>query len=97
VEQEIAGLLELNWNWVLPKPLPTTRNFDAVRVWCATRSPPARRQPIAREHEIECSNFPSGSSLVGKWNVASDLEHEVYPNRLACLGWAPGPWLGGTA
>jgi hypothetical protein len=27
--------------------------------------------------------------LVGKWILATDIEHEVYPNLLECFGWAP--------
>jgi hypothetical protein len=96
VEEVISRLLELSWNWVFPKPLPTTQNFnqDVVRVWSA-RAPPARRQPTAREHAIELFQLLQRQPrLVGKWILATDLEHEVYPNLLACLGWAPRPWVG---
>ena len=96
VEEVISRLLELNWNWVLPKPLPTTQNFDqdVILVWSA-HAPPARRQPTAREHAIELLQLLRRQPrLVGKWILATDLEHEVYPNLLACLGWAPRPWVG---
>ncbi len=96
LEEAISRLLELNWNWVLPKPLPTTQNFDqdVVRVWSA-HCPPARRQPTAREHAIELFQLLKRQPrLAGKWILATDLEHEVYPNLLACLGWAPRPWVG---
>ena len=96
VEEVISRLLELNLNWVLPKPLPTTQNFeqDVVRVWSA-RAPPARRQPTAREHAIELFQLLKRQPrLAGKWILATDLEHEVYPNLLACLGRAPRPWVG---
>ena len=96
VEEVISRLLELNWNWVLPKLLPTTQNFDqdVVRVWSA-HCPPARRQPTAREHAIELFQLLQRQPrLVGKWILATDLKHEVYPNLLVCLGWAPRPWVG---
>ncbi len=37
LEEVISRLLKLNWDWVLPKPLPVTQNFDqdVVRVWSA--------------------------------------------------------------
>ena len=97
VEEVISRLLELNWNWVLPKPLPTTQNLfdqDVFRIW-STHAPPTRRQPTAREHAIELFQLLQRQPrLVGKWILATDLEHEVYPNLLACLGWAPRPWVG---
>jgi hypothetical protein len=96
MEEAISRLLELNWNSVLPKPLPTTQNFDldVVRIWSA-HAPPARRQPTTREHAIELFQLLQRQPrLVGKWILATDLEDEVYPNLLACLGWAPRPWLG---
>jgi hypothetical protein len=90
VEKVISELFELNWNWVLPKPFEQ----DVVRVLSAN-APPACRQPTAREHAVELLRvLQSQPRLVGKWILATDLEHEVYPNLLACLGWAPRPWIG---
>jgi hypothetical protein len=89
-------LLELNWNWVLPKPLPATQNFDqdVVRVWSAN-APPARREPTAREHAVELLQaLQRQPCLVGKWVLSTDVELTVYPQLLACLGWAPRPWNG---
>jgi hypothetical protein len=55
----------------------------------------ARRQPIAREHAIELFQFlQQQRRFVGKWILARDLENVVYPHFLACLGWAPRPWVG---
>jgi hypothetical protein len=87
---------ELNWNWVLPKPLPITRDFeqDVVRVWAAN-APRARRQPAAREHAVALlQTLQRQPRLVGKWVPAVDLERAVYPQLLACFGWAPRPWTG---
>jgi|SRR5215510_5893859 len=95
-EDVISRLLELNWNWDLPDPLPFTQSFeqDVVRVWSA-HAPPARRQPTAREHAVELLQLLQGQPrLVGKWVLSVDLEREVYPRLLACLGWAPRPWVG---
>ena len=96
VGEALSRLLDQNWNWVLPEPLPPTQNFeqDVVRVWSAN-APPARRQPTAREHAIELFQFlQQQPRLVGKWILTSDLENVVYPHFLACLGWAARPWLG---
>ena len=96
MEEAISRLLELNWNWVLPKPLPTTQSFDqdVIRIWSA-HAPPARRQPTAQEHAVELLQLLQRQPrLVGKWILATDLKHEVYPNLLDCLGWAPRPWVG---
>ena len=91
-----SRFLEQNWNWVLAEPSPSTRSFeqDVVRVWCAN-APPARRQPTAREHAAELFQFlQQQPRFVGKWILATDLENVVYPHFLACLGWAPRPWVG---
>ena len=91
-----SKLLDQNWYWVLPDPLPSTRTFeqDVVRVWCAN-APPARRQPAAREHAAELFQFlQQQPRFIGKWILATDLENVVYPHFLACLGWAPRPWVG---
>ena len=86
-------LLELNWKWVSPRPSQNMER-DVVRVWCAN-APPARHQPTARDHAIELFQLLQRQPrFVGKWILATDLENVIYPHFLACLGWAPRPWVG---
>ena len=93
VEEEIGRLLDLNWNWVSPKP-PQSFEQDVVRVW-SSNAPPARRQPTAREHAIELFQLLQHQPrFVAKWILATDLQNVVYPHFLASLGWAPRPWVG---
>lgn len=92
--EEVNNLFDLNWNWVLQKPATQIFDHDVVRVW-SVNAPPAQRQPTAREHAIELFQLLQREPrLVGKWILATDLERSVYPQLLACLGWAPRPWVG---
>jgi hypothetical protein len=92
VEEDLGRLLKLNWKWVSTKSLPLER--DVIRVWAAN-APPALRQPTSREHAFELFQLlQQQPRFAGKWILTTDLENAIYPHFVACLGWAPRPWLG---